>query len=132
MRCALLVLAFLLIVAPAKAEIRVVDTSAGATSVPGPRSDLRLHSWVEDGSALRVQRIDLRRLSLATGLLTRQAEWLPYAESIGPRVAGSPLFLALEDVYQPGVAWSHDGGRMAIATRDGLRVLDTNTGATLL
>ena len=143
----LIALLLLLLAGPAQADIRVVDTATGATSVPVRAHDLALTAWTDDGAALLVRRRALYSVPLSGGARMRASDQLGAAVSIGPGgrtveddgrgnliLGPGERIIArrLGDAYGATVAWSRDGSRVAIGGSERLDVYDTTTGAVLL
>lgn len=152
-RRALLILSLLLVAAPAaQAEVRVIDTTSGARSIPVTEPETTVAGWSDDGAALLLSRHDrLSWFDLATGAMTALPQNLQDAKSRGPgggwveldyrepaSVVHAPdgrelARLPLVTFWNgPEVGWSRDGSRVALSGMGFFVVLDTASGANLL
>jgi hypothetical protein len=158
-RAVLLSMLLLLVAVPAAgAEIRVIDTTTGASRTLLKREaeigGSSLVRWTDDGAALVANpRGSVLRLGVADGSVTHLFD-LDEAESVGPGLRylervydsrrGETYALRRADGGRIGVyrfaesdddvaiAWSPDGARVAIGLAPRLKVIDTATGAVLL
>ena len=149
MRLALLVLAFLIVAAPARAEVRVFDAATGTSRVVLADHKAQLVGWSDDGAALLIKRDGLKALGLADGTLTPLPK-RPEVVSTGPggRILDYDRSFELVLVTPEGrkaiplpegavwsqleIAWSRDGGRVALSGNGWFAVYDTATATPLL
>jgi dipeptidyl aminopeptidase/acylaminoacyl peptidase len=147
-RVALLVLAFLIVAAPARAEVRVFDAATGTSRVVVADRKTQLAGWTDD-TGLLIERSGLQRLDLANGMLTPLPKRFGEALSISPGGRTAQLdaeTLGLTISAPDGhvvvrldtsiwtatdIAWSRDGGRVAVSGSNWFGVYDTATGAQL-
>ena len=137
---------------PAHAEIRLLDAETGSVATPVRDELTTLIRWSDDGSALlvlrgaRAMRVDLRDGSVARQpLLDDAASVGPGGLSVRLRGLGDPAvelrapdghLVATQSfpasIFDPSIAWSPDGSRVALASGGELVVLDTASGAAVV
>jgi WD40 repeat protein len=144
-------LAVLGVVAPAAAEIRVLNASGGLVGTPVPDDRTNLWRWTDDGTGLLVARRGQGlRVSVADGTTSRVIA-LDHATSVGPGgrsavVRDNPAQVTLRaadgavvaaaaltnpDSAVSQVVWSPDGQRAAFVVEGNVIVVDADTGAVI-
>jgi hypothetical protein len=136
--------------ARADAEIRLIDPATGASTTVVEQDYTRLVARFGEGLVVRGARTGATELVGPGGSRTLVPRF-DHTRSIGPGghtldSAGGGFELRAPDghlvatltasslwaAFDPGIAWSADGSRVAVVADERLRVVDTATGAVLL
>jgi hypothetical protein len=151
MRRAFLTIALLaLSAAPAAADVRLIDPATGASTTVVEQDYTRLVARFGESLVVKSARTGDAELVGPGGSRTLVPRF-DHARSIGPgghtldsagggfelrapdgRLVATLTTSSLWASFDPGIAWSADGSRVAVVADERLRVVDTATGAVLV